>query len=108
LGEADGGRSGGKRWTNRSVTIPDPDESRGDAQDVRLALFQIDPVNVGVFAYPPASDGQRFLVTTPVGGPTPPITVVYHVVYLEPPTHMRILAVAHDRRKSRYWERRLK
>jgi toxin ParE1/3/4 len=32
----------------------------------------------------------------------------YHVVYLETPTHIRILAIAHDRRKPGYWEGRLK
>ena len=32
----------------------------------------------------------------------------YHVVYLETPTHIRILAIAHDRRKPGYWQRRLK
>jgi len=31
----------------------------------------------------------------------------YHVVYLEIPTHIRILAIAHDRRKPGYWQRRL-
>lgn len=31
----------------------------------------------------------------------------YHVVYLELPTHIRILAVAHDRRKPGYWKDRL-
>jgi plasmid stabilization system protein ParE len=32
----------------------------------------------------------------------------YHVVYLELPTHIRILAIAHDRRKPGYWQARLK
>ena len=32
----------------------------------------------------------------------------YHVIYLETPTQIRILAVAHDRRKPGYWESRLK
>ena len=32
----------------------------------------------------------------------------YHVVYLQTPTHIRILAIAHDRRKPGYWESRLK
>ncbi len=32
----------------------------------------------------------------------------YHVVYLEMATHVRILAVAHDRRKPGYWSDRLK
>ena len=32
----------------------------------------------------------------------------YHVVYLATPTHIRILAIAHDRRKPGYWESRLK
>ena len=32
----------------------------------------------------------------------------YHVVYLETPTRIRILAIAHDRRKPGYWESRLK
>jgi hypothetical protein len=32
----------------------------------------------------------------------------YHVVYLELPTHIRILAIAHDRRKPGYWNDRLK
>jgi len=32
----------------------------------------------------------------------------YHVVYLEAGTDIRILAVAHDRRKPGYWEGRLK
>jgi plasmid stabilization system protein ParE len=32
----------------------------------------------------------------------------YHVVYIELATHIRILAIAHDRRKPGYWERRLK
>ena len=31
-----------------------------------------------------------------------------HVVYLEAPTRIRILAIAHDRRKPGYWESRLK
>lgn len=32
----------------------------------------------------------------------------YHVVYLEMSTHIRILALAHDRRKPGYWKGRLK
>lgn len=32
----------------------------------------------------------------------------YHVVYLELATHIRILAIAHDRRKPGYWKDRLK
>jgi toxin ParE1/3/4 len=32
----------------------------------------------------------------------------YHVVYLEMGTHIRILAIAHDRRKPGYWKDRLK
>lgn len=32
----------------------------------------------------------------------------YHVVYLETSTHIRILAIAHDRRKPGYWKPRLK
>jgi plasmid stabilization system protein ParE len=32
----------------------------------------------------------------------------YHVVYLELPTHIRILAIAHDRRKPGYWNERVK
>lgn len=32
----------------------------------------------------------------------------YHVVYLEMSTHIRILAIAHDRRKPGYWKDRLK
>jgi hypothetical protein len=32
----------------------------------------------------------------------------YHVVYMEMATHIRILAIAHDRRKSGYWKSRLK
>ena len=31
----------------------------------------------------------------------------YHVVYVETPEHIRILAVAHDRRKPGYWKDRL-
>jgi toxin ParE1/3/4 len=31
----------------------------------------------------------------------------YHVVYLETPSHVWILAVAHDRRKPGYWKDRL-
>jgi plasmid stabilization system protein ParE len=31
----------------------------------------------------------------------------YHVVYLEMATHIRILAIAHDRRKPGYWKDRL-
>jgi toxin ParE1/3/4 len=31
----------------------------------------------------------------------------YHVVYLELTTHIRILAIAHDRRKPGYWKDRL-
>lgn len=31
----------------------------------------------------------------------------YHVVYLETPTHIRILAIAHDRRKPGYWKDRV-
>jgi len=30
----------------------------------------------------------------------------YHVVYLETPTAIRILAVAHDRREPKYWHAR--
>jgi hypothetical protein len=30
----------------------------------------------GRFAYQPTADGQRFLVTAPVSGASPPITVV--------------------------------
>jgi toxin ParE1/3/4 len=32
----------------------------------------------------------------------------YHIVYLEMATHIRILAIAHDRRKPGYWRDRLK
>ena len=32
----------------------------------------------------------------------------YHVVYLETPAAIRILAVAHDRRKPGYWKSRLR
>jgi plasmid stabilization system protein ParE len=32
----------------------------------------------------------------------------YHVFYLEAPPEIRILAVAHDRRKPGYWKSRLK
>jgi plasmid stabilization system protein ParE len=32
----------------------------------------------------------------------------YHVVYLEMPAAVRILAVAHDRRKPGYWKGRLR
>ena len=32
----------------------------------------------------------------------------YHVVYLEMATHVRILAIAHDRRKPGYWKVRVK
>ena len=31
----------------------------------------------------------------------------YHVVYMEMATHIRILAIAHDRRKPGYWKERL-
>jgi len=31
----------------------------------------------------------------------------YHVVYLELPDHLRVLAVAHDRRRPGYWMGRL-
>jgi plasmid stabilization system protein ParE len=31
----------------------------------------------------------------------------YHVVYLETSSYIRILAIAHDRRKPGYWKRRL-
>ena len=31
----------------------------------------------------------------------------YHVVYLELESHIRILAIAHDRRKPGYWHDRL-
>jgi toxin ParE1/3/4 len=31
----------------------------------------------------------------------------YHVVYLQTSTHIRILAIAHDRRKPGYWKRRV-
>ena len=32
----------------------------------------------------------------------------YHVVYLEHDSHIRILALAHDRRRPGYWKTRLK
>jgi hypothetical protein len=32
----------------------------------------------------------------------------YHVIYLEVSDRIRILAVAHDRRKPGYWKTRLK
>jgi len=32
----------------------------------------------------------------------------YHVICLETPTEIRILAIAHDHRKPGYWQRRLK
>lgn len=32
----------------------------------------------------------------------------YHVVYLETPDTLRILAVAHDRRKPGYWKSRIR
>jgi len=31
----------------------------------------------------------------------------YHVVYLELPDHLRVLAIAHDRRRPSYWVGRL-
>jgi len=31
----------------------------------------------------------------------------YHVIYLETKTHIRVLAIAHDRRKPGYWKTRL-
>jgi toxin ParE1/3/4 len=31
----------------------------------------------------------------------------YHVVYLETPSTIRVLAIAHDRRRPRYWTSRL-
>ena len=31
----------------------------------------------------------------------------YHVVYLETPTTIRVLAIAHDRRRPGYWTSRL-
>ena len=31
----------------------------------------------------------------------------YHVIYLEMTSHIRILAIAHDRRKPDYWKARL-
>ena len=31
----------------------------------------------------------------------------YHVIYLETSTHIRVLAIAHDRRKPGYWKPRL-
>lgn len=31
----------------------------------------------------------------------------YHVVYLEMATHLRVLAIAHDRQKPGYWKDRL-
>jgi plasmid stabilization system protein ParE len=31
----------------------------------------------------------------------------YHVIYVEPPGELRILAIAHDRRKPGYWRTRL-
>lgn len=31
----------------------------------------------------------------------------YHVVYIEMASHIRILAIAHDRRKPGYWRERL-
>lgn len=32
----------------------------------------------------------------------------YHVIYLEPHRELRILAIAHDRRKPSYWKTRLR
>ena len=32
----------------------------------------------------------------------------YHVIYFELPTQIRILAIAHDRRRPGYWQDRLK
>lgn len=32
----------------------------------------------------------------------------YHVVYLETPPRIRVIAIAHDRRKPGYWTSRLK
>jgi len=32
----------------------------------------------------------------------------YHVVYIETPSEIRILAVVHDRRKPGYWQARLR
>ena len=32
----------------------------------------------------------------------------YHVVYLDTSPHIRILAIAHDRRKPGYWQERLR
>jgi toxin ParE1/3/4 len=32
----------------------------------------------------------------------------YHVIYLEMTTHIRILAIAHDRRKPGYWQERVR
>ena len=32
----------------------------------------------------------------------------YHVVYMELPDRLQVLAIAHDRRRPRYWEGRLR
>ena len=32
----------------------------------------------------------------------------YHLIYLEPTEVLRVLAIAHDRRKPGYWKKRLK
>lgn len=62
---------------------------------------------------------QRVLDLPRVGVPVPKVShdlpirrlaVVrfpYHVIYLESTTELRILAVAHDRRKPGYWKTRL-
>jgi plasmid stabilization system protein ParE len=52
---------------------------------------------------------------SPVRGLPPDLTVrrravmrfPYHVVYMELETHIRILAIAHDRRRPGYWHDRL-
>lgn len=60
----------------------------------------------------------RIAETPRVGSPVPGVADTeirrrpvkrfpYHVVYLELPDHLRVLAIAHDRRRPGYWMGRL-
>jgi plasmid stabilization system protein ParE len=82
-----------------------------DAKQIGLGVEFFDAVDATI---------QRVLDFPRIGVPVPRVAgelpirrlavtrFPYHVIYLEPTTELRILAVAHDRRRPGYWKRRLK
>lgn len=81
-----------------------------EARRERLGLEFFDAVDAAI---------RQILAMPNSGSPVPrlpadvpvrrvPVTrFPYHVIYLDAKTHIRILAIAHDRRRPGYWKTRL-